>query len=162
MRVGFIGVGQMGSHMARNIKDAGFDLVINDVDKDAAVPLLEGGAVWAPRPAAVAESCRVVTTSLPTPQVVEDVVLGPSGLKESWQAGDIYVDMTTNSVSTVPLIAQEAARLGVGVLDAPVSGVVPAGPTPALSRSWWVVTPLYSRRSVRSSSRWPRKTWRPR
>ena len=122
MRIGFIGVGQMGVHMARNIKDAGFELVIHDANKEAAGSLLEGGAEWAETPAAVAQSCRVVITSLPTPPIVQEVVLGASGLKEGWQAGDIYIDMTTNSVSTVRLIAEEAAKLGVSVLDAPVSG----------------------------------------
>jgi 2-hydroxymethylglutarate dehydrogenase len=122
MKVGFIGVGQMGFHMARNVKDAGFHLVIHDQDKGAAAPLLEKGAEWADTPAAVAEACRVVITSLPTPKIVEDVVLGPSGIREKWQSGDIYIDMTTNSPSTVRRIADEATRLGVGVLDAPVSG----------------------------------------
>lgn len=122
MKVGFIGVGQMGIHMARNVKDAGFELVVYDASKAAAEPLLAAGAVWADTPAAVADSCRVVITSLPTPPIVEAVVLGPAGLKEGWQAGDIYIDMTTNAVSTVRRIAEEAAKLGVDVLDAPVSG----------------------------------------
>lgn len=122
MKVGFIGVGQMGIHMARNVMKAGFDLVIHDASKDAAAPLLESGAEWAETPAAVAESCRMVITCLPTPQIVEDVVLGPSGLKYNWQAGDIYIDMSTNAPSTVRRIADEATQLGVDVLDAPVSG----------------------------------------
>lgn len=122
MRVGFIGVGQMGCHMARNIKEAGFELVIYDANRDVAEPLLDSGAEWASTPAAVADCCRVVITSLPTPPIVEEVALGPSGLREGWRDGDVYVDMTTNSVSTVRLIAEEAAKLGVSVLDAPVSG----------------------------------------
>ena len=122
MKVGFVGVGQMGRHMARNVMEAGFELVIHDADKGAAAPLLERGAEWAGTPAAVAEACRVVITCLPTPPIVQAVVLGPFGLREGWQAGDVYIDMTTDSVSTVRLIAQEAAILGVSVLDAPVSG----------------------------------------
>jgi len=122
MKVGFIGIGQMGVHMARNIEAAGFELVVNDVDEEAARPLLEDGAEWAASPADVSRSCRIVITSLPTPQIVQEVALGPSGLKEGWQPGDIYIDVTTNAVSTVRLIAEEAGRLDVGVLDAPVSG----------------------------------------
>jgi 2-hydroxymethylglutarate dehydrogenase len=131
--VGFIGIGQMGCHMARNIKDAGFELVINDVNKEVAGPLLQSGAQWAATPAAAVESCRVAITSLPTPQIVQDVVLGPSGLKEGWQAGDVYVDMTTKSVSTMRLICEEAAKLRVGVLDAPVSGGTPGADADTLT-----------------------------
>jgi 2-hydroxymethylglutarate dehydrogenase len=122
MKVGFIGIGQMGVHMARNVMEAGFDLVVHDADKSAAHPLLERGAEWAETPAAVAGACRVVITCLPTPQIVEEVTLGPSGLASGWQAGDIYVDMSTNAPSTVRRIAAEAAKSGVAVLDAPVSG----------------------------------------
>lgn len=122
MKVGFIGVGQMGCHMARNIKEAGYELVVYDANRAMAERLLADGATWAGSPAEVAAACRVVITSLPTPPIVEEVVLGPSGLKEGWQAGDIYIDMTTNAVSTVRRIAEEAAALGVDVLDAPVSG----------------------------------------
>jgi 3-hydroxyisobutyrate dehydrogenase-like beta-hydroxyacid dehydrogenase len=122
MKVGFIGVGQMGVHMARNVMESGFDLVVHDTDKSAAHPLLERGAVWVETPAAVAGACRVVITCLPTPQIVEEVTLGPSGLASGWQAGDIYVDMSTNAPSTVRRIGAEAAKSGVAVLDAPVSG----------------------------------------
>ncbi|OFW60292.1 MAG: hypothetical protein A2133_10030 [Actinobacteria bacterium RBG_16_64_13] len=120
--IGFIGIGQMGIHMARRVQAAGFGLVVNDARREAAVPLLALGAAWADTPAAVAESCRIVITCLPTPQIVEDVVLGPGGLKEAWRDGDIYVDMSTNSPSTVRRMAKEAASRGVAVLDAPVSG----------------------------------------
>jgi 2-hydroxymethylglutarate dehydrogenase len=112
----------MGIHMARNIQKAGFALVVHDVDRDTAAPLMAAGAEWAATPAAVAEACRLVVTCLPTPQIVEDVTLGPSGLAEKWQAGDVYVDMSTNSPSTVRRIAEKAGALGVSVLDAPVSG----------------------------------------
>jgi 2-hydroxymethylglutarate dehydrogenase len=112
----------MGIHMARNIQKAGFALVVHDVDRDTAAPLMTAGAEWAVTPAAVAEGCRLVVTCLPTPQIVEDVTLGPSGLVEKWQAGDVYVDMSTNSPSTVRRIAEKAGALGVSVLDAPVSG----------------------------------------
>jgi 3-hydroxyisobutyrate dehydrogenase-like beta-hydroxyacid dehydrogenase len=111
--------------MARNIMEAGFELVIHDVDRDAADDLLESGAEWAATPAEVAMACRLVITSLPTPEIVEQVVLGRSGLTEGWQAGDVYIDMTTNSVSLVRRIADEAAKAGVDVLDAPVSGGTP-------------------------------------
>jgi len=122
MKIGFIGIGQMGIHMSRKIREAGYELVVHDVSKDAAMPAVQEGAVWADTPAAVAGACRVVITCLPTPQSVQDVVLGESGLRFGWKAGDIYIDMSTNAPLTVRLIAEAAAPLGVKVLDAPVSG----------------------------------------
>lgn len=122
MNVGFIGIGQMGKHMAKHILDAGYDLTILDINKDAATHLLEAGAKWCDTPRGVAELCQLVITSLPMPQDVEQVVYGPEGLKSGWKAGDIYIDMSTNSPSTLRRIAEDSRGIGVEVLDAPVSG----------------------------------------
>jgi len=122
MKIGFIGIGQMGRHMSRHILEAGYNLTIHDLKKEAAAPLLKKGAVWGNNPAAVAESCQVVFTSLPTPQNVEEVVYGKNGLKKGWKKGDIYVDTSTNSPSLIRKIAGDAKNKGVAVLDAPVSG----------------------------------------
>jgi 3-hydroxyisobutyrate dehydrogenase-like beta-hydroxyacid dehydrogenase len=122
MKVGFIGVGQMGVHMARHVLEAGFELVINDARREAAEPLVEAGAEWADSPAAVAEGCRIVISCLPSPASVEEVALGTPGLVQGWKADDIYIDMSTNSPSVVRSIAAQAAPRGVAVLDAPVSG----------------------------------------
>ncbi len=125
MKIGFIGIGQMGIHMSRRIMGAGHELVVHDVDKTAAASLAESGAEWADTPKAVAEACRTVITCLPTPQIVEDVVYGELGLESGWRSGDIYVDMSTNSPSTIRRIAADAQTKGVSVLDAPVSGGTP-------------------------------------
>ncbi len=122
MKVGFIGIGQMGVHMSRKILEAGHELVVHDLSKEAAGPLVESGATWADTPAAVARTCPIFITCLPTPQIVEGVALGVDGLRAGWKEGDIYIDMSTNSPSTVRLIAETAVPLGVRVLDAPVSG----------------------------------------
>lgn len=122
MDIGFIGIGQMGKHMSKHILDAGYNLTVLDLNKAAATHLLEAGAKWCNTPRAMAESCQMVITSLPTPQDVEQVVYGPVGLKSGWKDGDIYVDMSTNSPSIMRRIAEDARTIGVGVLDAPVSG----------------------------------------
>ena len=122
MDVGFIGLGQMGKHMSKHILDAGYNLTVLDLNKDAAAPLLKAGAKWCDTPGAMTRSCRMVITSLPTPQDVGQVVYGPEGLKSGWKKGDIYVDMSTNSPATVRRIAEDAGEMGVEVLDAPVSG----------------------------------------
>ena len=122
MDIGFIGIGQMGRHMSKRILEAGYSLTVLDINKDAATNLLEAGAKWCDTPRSMAASCQLVITSLPTPQDVEQVVYGPEGLKSGWKDGDIYVDMSTNSPSTIRRIAEDAKTMGVGVLDAPVSG----------------------------------------
>ena len=122
MNVGFIGIGQMGKHMAKHILDAGYSVIVHDLKKEAANNLLEKGATWGKTPKEIAESCRVVISSLPTPQDVEQVVYGENGLNSGWKDGDIYVDMSTNSPLTIRRIAEDAKSMGVAVLDAPVSG----------------------------------------
>jgi 3-hydroxyisobutyrate dehydrogenase-like beta-hydroxyacid dehydrogenase len=122
MKAGFIGIGQMGIHMARHIQAAGHSLVVHDVIRSAAAPLLEAGAEWAGSPGEVARACDTVITCLPTPQIVEDVVYGSQGLMSGWKNQDIYIDMSTNSPSLVRRIAEDAGAMGVEVLDAPVSG----------------------------------------
>lgn len=122
MNIGFIGIGQMGQPMSNRILEAGYSLTVHDLKKEAAIPLLEKGAKWGNTPKEVAKSCQVVFSSLPTAQSVEEVVYGDNGLRTGWKDGDIYVDMSTNSPSTIRKIAEDARIMGVTVLDAPVSG----------------------------------------
>ena len=112
----------MGQHMSKRILDAGYSLIVHDLKKEAANHLLEKGAKWGKTPREIAESCQIVISSLPTPQDVEHVVYGANGLNSGWKDGDIYVDMSTNSPSTIRRIAEDARTMGVAVLDAPVSG----------------------------------------
>jgi len=122
MDIGFIGIGQMGRRMSTRILAAGYNLTVNDLNKEAAAPVLDKGAEWADTPGDVARACRVVITSLPAPGDVEQVVYGDNGLMTGWQSGDIYIDMSTNSPTTMQKIARDAEKMGVSVLDAPVSG----------------------------------------
>lgn len=125
MKVGFIGIGNMGKHMSRRVQQAGYDLVVYDLIKEAARHLLDKGAIWRNTPREVAELCKIVLSCLPGPVDVEKVVYGSDGLLAGWKRGDIYVDMSTNSPSTIRRIAEDARAGGVAVLDAPVSGGVP-------------------------------------
>jgi 2-hydroxymethylglutarate dehydrogenase len=122
MDIGFIGIGQMGKHMVNRIIDAGYKLTVNDINKESAAPIISKGAKWSDTPKDVAKTCQVVVSSLPTPKIVEQVVYGQNGLKQGWKAGDIYIDMSTNSPALMQRIAKDAAKMGVAVLDAPVSG----------------------------------------
>jgi 3-hydroxyisobutyrate dehydrogenase-like beta-hydroxyacid dehydrogenase len=122
MDIGFIGIGQMGKHMASRILEGGYKLTVHDINKEAAAALIKRGANWTDTPEAVAKACRIVISSLPTPKVVEEIVYGEHGLKRGWKSGDIYIDMSTNSPSLMQCIAADAKTMGVTVLDAPVSG----------------------------------------
>ncbi|MPY93500.1 MAG: NAD-binding protein [Acidimicrobiia bacterium] len=130
MKVGFIGLGTMGRHMAAHLQSAGYDLVVHDARPEAAGPHIDNGALWADGPAAVAAATDVVFTSLPGPAEVEAVALGEGGLVEGLRPGSAYLDLSTNSPTVVRRIHEALAPAGVDVLDAPVSG----GPGGARSR----------------------------
>jgi 3-hydroxyisobutyrate dehydrogenase-like beta-hydroxyacid dehydrogenase len=125
VKVGFIGIGNMGSLMARHILEAGYNLYVHDIRKEAAKPLLDKGATWLDTPKAMAQACEVILSSLPGPPEVEQVALGKNGLFSGWKKGDIYVDTSTNSPTTMRKVAEKARSIGVEVLDAPVSGGMP-------------------------------------
>jgi 2-hydroxymethylglutarate dehydrogenase len=122
MNVGFIGIGQMGGPMSRHLLEAGYDLTVHDLRRDVVKYLLDKGAKWADTPKAVAETCDVVISCLPTPIQVQEVVYGAHGLMAGWKTGDIYVDMSTNSPTVIRQVAKDAKTMGVAVLDAPVTG----------------------------------------
>lgn len=123
MKVGFIGLGQMGNRMARNVAKAGHDLTVFDVRAEAAQALANSPNVRAARSVADAVADReIVFTSLPAPTDVENVALGPDGIKDSATPGTIFVDLSTNAPSMVRRIAAALAENNIKMLDAPVSG----------------------------------------
>jgi 3-hydroxyisobutyrate dehydrogenase len=136
MKIGFIGLGTMGRHMASSLMKAGHALIVHDTRREATAPHQNAGAVWAATPRAVAEACEVVFTSLPGPPEVEAVSLGEHGLLAGLAAGKVYFDLTTNSPTLVRRLHELYKERGVHLLDAPVSG----GPRGAESRrlALWV------------------------
>ena len=122
MRVGFIGVGNIGRPMAGQILKAGFELTVHDINEEAAAPLIDDGAVWADSPSEVAERSEVVCTCLPGPADMEKVVLGPDGIAAGAQTGSLYIDHTTNSPTLVRKVHGLLSEKGIDMLDAPVSG----------------------------------------
>src|SRR5712664_4308197 len=118
MKIGFIGLGMMGSGMAANLQKAGHELVVHDLRRAAAEPYLAAGAVWAASPRAVAEASEVVFTSLPGPPEVEAVALGKGGLLAGMKHGAAYFDLSTNSRATVRKIHAAFAEKGVHMFDA--------------------------------------------
>jgi len=131
MKVGFIGLGTMGGHMAFNALSGGNEMVVHDINPTAATRHLEAGATWADSPKEVADQSEIVFTSLPGPTQVEAVALGESGIMEGMSAGKVYFDLSTSTPGMIRKIHEEAGARGIDVLDAPVSG----GPRGAESRN---------------------------
>jgi 3-hydroxyisobutyrate dehydrogenase len=126
MRVGFIGLGTMGSSMALNVCAAGCDVVVNDIRREASVPHLQAGALWADSARKVAEATDIVFTSLPGPKEVEDVALLDDGLLAGMRPGTAWFDLSTNSPAVVRRLHERFRAKGIAMLDSPVSGG-PAG-----------------------------------
>tara|TARA_Y100000588_G_scaffold126107_1_gene138147 strand:- start:705 stop:1598 length:894 start_codon:yes stop_codon:yes gene_type:complete len=122
MKVGFIGVGFMGKHMARHIIEGGHELTIYDISETAAKDLVDLGAKWANSPSIVATDSEVIFTSLPTPQDVEQVVIGEGGLLDGAVEGTTFFDLSTTDPETITRISESTSQKGVTLLDAPVSG----------------------------------------
>ncbi|MYC32577.1 MAG: NAD(P)-dependent oxidoreductase [Chloroflexi bacterium] len=144
-RQAFIGVGTMGSLMAGRLLDAGVDLTVFDIRREAADPLIQRGARWAASAENAASGCEVLWTSLPGPAQVESVLLGneaavlsalpdgavlsalPDGaVLSALPDGAVLVDTTTNDPDVARRVADTCAGRGIAMLDAPVSGRPPA------------------------------------
>jgi 3-hydroxyisobutyrate dehydrogenase-like beta-hydroxyacid dehydrogenase len=143
--IGFVGLGQMGGPMSRRLLAAGYELVVHDLRAEAVEDLVAAGAEAAKSPAEVAGRAELVLISLPTPDVVRTVALGPDGLIHGG-ALRTYVDLSTTGQAVAVAVATALAERGVTTLDAPVSGgvrgaingtlaVMAAGPVPALERA---------------------------
>ena len=121
-RIGFIGVGIMGKPMARNLINAGYQLVVHDVNRGAVQELVANGAGEAFSPKEASESADAIITMLPDDGIVEQVATGKDGAVEGMKRGAILVDMSTISPTTARSIAEKLEINGMEMLDAPVSG----------------------------------------
>jgi 3-hydroxyisobutyrate dehydrogenase-like beta-hydroxyacid dehydrogenase len=123
MKVGFIGVGNMGGPMCRNIiRNTNHEVVVFDLNPAAVNACTAIGAAAAASVADVAARCDVVFTSLPLPAIVETVTLGPGGISDNAKPGSVFIDLSTNSPATAKRVAAGMAAKGIAMLEAPVSG----------------------------------------
>lgn len=122
LKVGYIGLGLMGKSIARNIRKAGFSVVVHNRSQSAVYELVAEGAISAQTPAEVAKQVDVIFTNLPDSPDVEKVTLGPNGILEGAQPGLIFVDNSTIKPASARMIAEKMKEKGVFALDAPVSG----------------------------------------
>lgn len=122
-RLGFIGLGSMGSGMSRNLLRAGFQLVVHDARPEVLEEYAGLGAEVAGSPAEVAAATGTVITMLPTPAVVGEVLNGPDGVLAGLPDGGTWIDMSTSVPSIADDVRRRTAHRGIAVLDAPVSGM---------------------------------------
>jgi 2-hydroxy-3-oxopropionate reductase len=121
-RVGFIGLGIMGMPMARNLMEAGYELVLHNRSPEKAEELGKEGATVAATPREVAEKSDVVITMLPDSPQVREVVAGENGVLEGISEGALIIDMSTISPVVTEELAEAVKEKGASMLDAPVSG----------------------------------------
>jgi 3-hydroxyisobutyrate dehydrogenase-like beta-hydroxyacid dehydrogenase len=120
--LGFVGVGRMGGPMASRLLDAGYRLCVYDLSEEATKPLVARGAQLAASPAEVASVADVVLISLPTPDVVRQVVLGSNGGIVNGSSVRLVIDLSTTGPGVATEVAARLAENRIGWVDAPVSG----------------------------------------
>lgn len=121
-KVAFIGMGIMGSRMAKNLQKTGMDLIVHNRTKEKAKELLDAGAEWAASPKDAAEKSEIIFTMLSNPEIVEEIYFGEDGLAKGLKRGALWVDSSTVNPSFSRKMAQTLKDSGVRFLDAPVSG----------------------------------------
>lgn len=120
--IGFIGLGNMGRHMAGHLLAAGHPLCVYNRSRDKADELITRGASWCATPGEVAAQADVIITMVGYPQDVEQVYLGEGGILARARKNALLIDMTTSSPELAVRIAAAASKVGCQSLDAPVSG----------------------------------------
>jgi 3-hydroxyisobutyrate dehydrogenase/glyoxylate/succinic semialdehyde reductase len=123
MKVGFIGLGIMGSRMAANLLNNGYELSLYNRTPDKAEALLAQGATWCDSPEEVAKNVDVLITMLSTPEVLTSMAVAtPESFVHSLKPGSIWVDCTTVDPKTSRMMAEVASARQIHFLDAPVAG----------------------------------------
>jgi 3-hydroxyisobutyrate dehydrogenase len=123
MKTTFLGLGNMGGHMSRNLARAGVALVVYDLDVAKAESAVDAGARLAGSASEAVHDADVVITMLPTPAIVEEVMLGSGGALAAMRDGALWIDMSTSVPEVANRVRAVAASRGIRVLDAPVSGM---------------------------------------
>jgi 3-hydroxyisobutyrate dehydrogenase len=121
MRYGFVGLGNLGGHLAASLLRGGFELAVNDLDRRLADRHVEAGARWIDRPEALAAASDAVITCLPSPAISERVL---RRLLDGLRGGSSWIEMSTLGRDDVRRLAALAAEHGVRTLESPVTGGV--------------------------------------
>ena len=127
MKIGFIGLGNVGGKLAGSVLRNGHELMVRDLDRDAAQSFLDAGASWADSPKEMAEACEVVITCLPSPAACAAVLEGSDpegsdGLLAGLGPGKVWLEMSTTDEAEVKRLGQLVLDVGAEPVDCPVSG----------------------------------------
>ena len=122
--LGFVGLGAMGSRVAKRLLDTGNPVIGYNRTRAKARGLLDAGMRWGDTPRAVAEAAEITFSMVTNTEALEAVTAGPDGILAGLRPGKVYVDMSTVSPAKSRAIAALAAQRGASMLDAPVSGSV--------------------------------------
>ena len=122
MRIGFIGLGNVGGKLAGSLLRNGFDLTVRDLDGEVARPFLDAGAHWGESPARMMEAADAVITCLPTPAASAAVLEAGDGLLSAMGEGRIWMEMSTTDEAEVRRLGEKVSALGGEPVDCPVSG----------------------------------------
>ncbi len=122
MKVGFIGLGNVGGKLAGSLLRNGFDTTVRDLDKSVAQPFLDLGAHWADSPAEMARDCDLVITCLPSPAACAAVMEAEDGILAGMGPGKIWAEMSTTDVEEVKRLAKLVEAKGGSAIECPVSG----------------------------------------
>jgi 3-hydroxyisobutyrate dehydrogenase len=122
MKIGFIGLGNVGGKLAGSLLRNGFDLTVRDLNQEIARPFLDNGAKWADSPKKLAEAVDLIITCLPNPAASATVIEADDGVLAGIYAGKIWAEMSTTDEEEVKRLGAKVKALGGEALDCPVSG----------------------------------------
>ena len=122
MKIGFIGLGNVGGKLAGSLLRNGFDLTVRDLDPEALRPFVEGGATAAESPRALAETVDIAITCLPSPKACAAVMEAEDGILAGLAPGKTWIEMSTTDEAEMRRLAGLVEARGANALEAPVSG----------------------------------------
>jgi len=122
MKVGFIGLGNVGSKLSGSLLRNGFEVMVRDLNQDFVDEFVARGAVAANSPKEMAEACDIVITCLPSPAACSAVMENGDGILAGISAGKVWMEMSTTDESEVRRIGELVKTKGAFPIDCPVSG----------------------------------------
>lgn len=122
MKIGFIGLGNVGGKLAGSLLRNGYDLTVRDLDRHLVQPFMDKGARWAESPKELAENVDIVITCLPSPAACSQVMEAKDGLLHGLSSGKIWLEMSTTDDAEVRRLGALVESTGAQAMDCPVSG----------------------------------------
>lgn len=122
MKIGFIGLGNVGSKLAGSLQRNGYELLVHELNRSAAEPFIVNGAIWTETPKEMARRADLIITCLPSPTAVRSVMESNDGVIAGLGPGKIWMEMSTTDEAEVRRMGALVAAKGAYALDTPVSG----------------------------------------